>query len=61
MSESEKFRVLDVDGDISNQGGLPKRLSRIRRIELKKLHQGKENFRSNQAEELEIVRTSDRD
>ncbi len=44
MPESEKFRVLDVDGDISNQGGLPKRLSRIRRIELKKLHQGKDNL-----------------
>ena len=54
-SESEIFRVLDFDGKISNQEVLSKKLSHSRRMELKKLHQGKDNFRLNQAEELEIV------
>ncbi len=55
MSESEIFRVLDSGGEISNREGFSQNLSCSRRMELKKLHQGKENFRLNQAEELEIV------
>ena len=55
------IRVLDFDGEISNQEGLSKKLSHLRRKELKKLHQGKEKSRWNEAEELDIVRTSDRD
>ncbi len=61
MSESEIFRVLDFDWEISNQEGLSKTLSRLRGKEMKKLHQGKENFRLNKGEELEIEGTSDRD
>ena len=61
MSELEIFIVLDFGGEISSWEGLSERLLRSRRMKLKKLHQGKENFRSNQEEELEIVRTSDRD
>ena len=61
MSELEIFRVLDFNGEISNRQWLSKIILRSRRMELKKLHRGKENFRLNQAEELEIVRTSDRD
>ena len=61
MSESEIFRVLDFDGEISNREGLSKKLLCLRGKEVKKLHQGEENFRLSKAEELEIVGTSDRD
>ena len=61
MSELKTIRVLDFDGEISNREGLSEKLSHLRGMELEKLHQGKENFRLNQAEELEIVRTSNRD
>ncbi len=61
MSELEIFRVLDFDGEISNQEGLFEQLLRLRGKKRKKLHQGKENFRLSKAEELEIVGTSDRD
>ncbi len=61
MSELKTIRVLDFNEMISNQEGLSKRLSRSRRMELKKLHQGNENSRLNQAKALDIVRTSNRD
>ena len=61
MSELKTIRVLDFDGEISNREGLSTKLLCLRGKELKKLHQGEENFRLNQAEELEIVRTSNRD
>ena len=60
-SELEIFRVLDFDGEISNREGLSKQLSHLRGKELKKLHQGEEKSRWNEAEELDIVRTSSRD
>ncbi len=61
MSELEIFRVLDFDGEISNWEGLSKKLSHLRGKKLKKLHQDKENFMLKEAEELEIVGTSDTD
>ena len=60
-SELQTIRVLEFNGEISNREGLYERLSLSRRMELKKLNQGKENFRLNQEEELEIERTSNRD
>ncbi len=61
MSESKIFRELDFDGEISNQEGLSKKVSYLSRKELKKLHQDKEKSRWNEAEQKEIVGTSDRD
>ncbi len=61
MSESEIYRVLDFNGEISNWEGLSKKLSHLRGKEVKKLHQGEENFRLSKAEELENVGTYGRD